>query len=211
MVPSWQFSSRLASLSGKVRTGIAIGALAFALTACQTISTPPDTYDLTAPTSFPDLRGGTNAQLLIVEPTALSAFDRQEIVVKPSATEILYLPQSQWADRLPKVVQARLVEAYENTDKARAVAKPGDGLVIDYQIVSNIRAFQANIGGGVSEAVIELSVKIVSDRTGKVVRTRIFRKTAALPSNSNSDVVLALDAAFDAIARDMVSWTFSAI
>jgi cholesterol transport system auxiliary component len=206
----------LRTVSKKSRVGrgtIVAFAACLWLAACQSLvpTTPPDTYDLTAPETFPDLRGATRAQFLILEPSALSALDRQEIVVKPSDTEILYLDKAQWSDRLPKLVQARLIESFENTDRASAVARPGDGLIIDYQIVSSLRAFQANISSGVKEARVALSAKIVSDRTGKVVRTRIFEKAVVLPSTSNNDIVLALDAAFDALARDIVSWTLSAI
>ncbi|MEZ5800851.1 MAG: ABC-type transport auxiliary lipoprotein family protein [Nitratireductor sp.] len=84
-----------------------------------------------------------------------------------SPTEIEYLAKSQWSDRLPKVVQARLIEAFENTGRVRAVSKPGEGLVIDYQIVTDIRAFQANVGAGSRDAMVSLSVKLVSDRTGR--------------------------------------------
>jgi cholesterol transport system auxiliary component len=181
--------------------------LAGGFSGCASIKPPPDTYDISAPREFPGLRAGSRAQLLVVDPTALKALDSQSIVVKPSANAIEYLASSQWPDRLPKLVQARLVEAFENTGRVRAVAKPGDGLVIDYQIVSDIRAFEANIAS--SEAVIELSVKIVSDRTGRVVGTRILAHAVPLGGSSPAVVVDALNVAFDELARELVAWVLS--
>ena len=181
------------------------------LAACQSGGVPPDTFDLTAPTNIENIRGSTRAQILIVEPSALKSLDSQNIVVKASPTEIEYLAKSQWSDRLPKVVQARLVEAFENTGRVRAVSKPGEGLVIDYQIVTDIRAFQANVGAGSRDAMVSLSVKLVSDRTGKVVRSQVFDVSVPLGSTGPSQIVDALNAAFDRAASDIVRWVFRAI
>ncbi|MCB1428198.1 MAG: membrane integrity-associated transporter subunit PqiC [Nitratireductor sp.] len=181
------------------------------LAACQSRGVPPDTFDLTAPANVDNVAGSTRAQILIVEPSALKSLDSQNIVVKASPTEIEYLAKSQWSDRLPKVVQARLVEAFENTGKVRAVSKPGEGLVIDYQIVTDIRAFQANVGAGSRDALVSLSVKLVSDRTGKVVRSRVFDVAVPLGSTGAVQIVDALNAAFERAASDIVRWVFRAI
>ena len=185
-------------------------ALALAVAACSTASVV-DIYDLRAPAEVQDIKGKSRAQILVLEPSALKSLDAPEIVVKTSPTQIQYLANSQWPDRLPKVVQARLVEALENTGRVRAVARPGDGLVIDYQIVTDIRAFQANVGAGAKNAEVELSVKLVSDRTGMVVRSKVFVAKAPLSSTDPTAVVNALNAAFDAVARAMVKWVFSAV
>lgn len=189
-----------------------VAALATGMSACTSLvpSPPANTYDLTAPREFPGLKGGSRAQILILEPSALKVLDSEGIVVKPSEAEIEYLGQSQWSDRLPKLVQAKLIETFENTNRVRAVAKPGEGLVIDYQVVSDIRSFEANVGGG-KTAEVAISVKLVSDRTGKVVRTRVFSQSVPLSGTGSLDIVLGLDAAFDAVATDLVKWTFSGV
>ena len=191
-------------------TGAALAGL-LAIAGCAAFGKVVDVYDLGAPKSFPGLRQGTHAQLLVLEPSALKSLDAGEIVVKTSPTQIEYLARSQWPDRLPKVVQARIVEAFENTGRVRAVAKPGEGLVIDYQIVTDIRAFEAEIGAGLQDARVILSVKLVSDRTGKVVRTRVFEASVPLDSTASTAVVNGLNAAFDQIARDIVFWVLKAV
>ena len=187
-------------------------AMALAISGCTSLvpSVPDSTYDLTAPRDFSDLKGGSRAQILILEPSALKALDSQEIVVKPSASEVEYLAKSQWSDRLPKLVQAKLIETFENTGRVRAVAKPGEGLVIDYQVVSDIRSLEASVNRA-REAVVSISVKLVSDRTGKVVRSKVFTATAPLSGTGSLDIVLGLDNAFDKVARDLVAWTFSGV
>ncbi len=196
------------TVSSKTFLALVIAA-ALGLSGCNSLipSPPSNTYDLTAPQSFPGLKGGSRAQILILEPSALKVLDSQEIVVKPSAAEVEYLGQSQWSDRLPKLVQAKLIETFENTKRVRAVAKPGEGLVIDYQVVSDIRSFEANVGAD-RQARVSISVKSVSDRTGKVVRSKVFTETVALSGSGSLDIVLGLDRAFDKVATDLVKWTF---
>lgn len=204
---------RAAGSSGWRRKALRLAGIAglVVLASCSTAGKVIDIYDLGAPERFPDLKQSTRAQILILEPAALRSLDAQEIVVKTTPTRIEYLARSQWPDRLPKVVQARLVEAFENTDRVRAVARPGEGLVIDYQIVSDIRAFQANIGAGRQEAKVELSVKLVSDRTGKVLRSKVFEATSPLGSTLPGAVVNGLNEAFEAVSRDVVKWVLAGV
>ncbi|MCB1386019.1 MAG: membrane integrity-associated transporter subunit PqiC [Nitratireductor sp.] len=204
---------------GQVRAGLpcarASWPLAFAVSAallvgCSTLQPPSDTYDITALETVPGLRGGTRAQLLILEPSAVKVLDSEQMVIKPTSTEVQYVARSQWSDRLPKLVQARLVETFENTGRARAVAKPGEGLVIDYQIVTDIRAFEANVEEG-NVAKVSLSVKLVSDRSGKVVRTKVFTRAVPLSGTSGHQIAAGLDQAFDLVSADIVNWTYSGV
>jgi cholesterol transport system auxiliary component len=184
--------------------------LAVMLGGCTTAAIV-DIYDLGAPADFSGLKSATKSQILVQEPSALKSLDAQEIVIKTSPTQIQYLARSQWPDRLPKVVQARLVEAFENTERVRAVSKPGEGLVIDYQIVTDIRAFQANIGSGQQAAQVSLSVKLVSDRTGKVLRAKVFDAQSPISGTDANAVVNGINSAFDSIARDLVKWVLAAV
>lgn len=183
--------------------------IALPLSACAFLSPPkppPETYDISAPRNFDSLRGVTRAQLLVKEPTALKAIDSEQILLKPSPSVIAYLSGAQWSDRVPKMVQAKLTQAFENTERARAVAKPGDGLVIDYQLVMDLRRFQIEAVNGGDRAVVELTVKLLNDRNGRVLRTRIFEATAATRGSDNDDYVAALDAAFDKVTREIIEW-----
>src|SRR3546814_8229705 len=83
-----------------------------------------DTFDLslTAVGSGPSAR---NRQILVPEPAALKSLDSEQVVVRVSPSEIQYLAQSQWGDRLPRLVQSKLVEAFENSGRLGGVGKPG--------------------------------------------------------------------------------------
>ncbi|MGE0499406.1 MAG: ABC-type transport auxiliary lipoprotein family protein [Rhizobiaceae bacterium] len=170
---------------------------------------PLDTYELSAPA--PDnARRRRGVQLLVAEPSALKALDGEKIVVKPAPGEIQFLKGAQWADRLPRVVQARLAEAFQASGSFGGVGKPGEGLAIDYQVVTEIRAFEIRVGGG-EQARVELFVRLLNDRNGVVRSARVFEASAAVSGSDNAAYIAALDAAFRSVAAEIVTWAARSI
>ena len=168
------------------------------------------TYDLSAPKEMDGVSGRSNAQILISEPTALKSLDSERIVVRPNATEITYFGDSQWSDRLPRMVQQKLIETFENSGRIRSVAKPGDGVVVDYNIVTSIRAFELD-DEGQDSAKVSLSIKIINDSTGRVRASELFSATAPANLNNSRDAVNALDTALDSVLRQVLDWTLRVI
>jgi cholesterol transport system auxiliary component len=168
-----------------------------------------DTFGLSA---VPEIEGPSakNRQILVPEPTAVKALDSEQVVIRLSGVEIQYLSKARWGDRLPKLVQAKLVEAFENTGRIGGVGKPGEGLAIDYQIVTDIRAFQVEANGG-QHARVEISVKLLNDRNGTVRAQRVFSATSAVQGGDNRDYIAALDRAFAQVSTEIVAWTLKAI
>jgi cholesterol transport system auxiliary component len=185
--------------------------LALFLSGCALFggSTPLDTYDLSAP-AVTAARRSHRLQILVAEPTAIKAFDDQNIVIKPSPGVIEYLKGAQWADRLPRVVQARLVEALQRSGRFAGVGKSGEGLAIDYQVIADIRAFDI-VASGNAHAEVSLYVRLLNDRNGVVKAQKLFTAAAPVTGTGNGALVKALDHAFDKAAADIVSWTATAI
>ncbi len=168
-----------------------------------------DTYDLSAASVDGTGPSAKNKQILIADPTALKALNSEQIVIRVSPSEIQYLARSQWSDTLPRMVQSKLVEAFENSGKLGGVGKPGQGLAIDYQVVSDIRSFEIDAASG-NKAVVEISVKILNDRNGTVRAQQVFRATAAA-GGDNAGFVKGLDRAFTAVTDQIVGWTLKSI
>lgn len=176
---------------------------AIALAGCAAIipRVPSDIFDLSAPGEAGAPARG-RLQVLVPEPSAIKALDTERIAARPSPSEYAYLPRAVWSDSLPKLLQARLVETLQNSGRVRAAALPGQGLVIDYQLVVDIRAFE--LRG--KDAVAEFAVKLMDDRDGRVVRAKTFHHTAAVASSKPAAVVAGLDAAMDAAFLDITAW-----
>ncbi|OWO91918.1 ABC transporter [Rhizobium esperanzae] len=188
-------------------TAIALPLTALILSGCGT-SAKNDTYDLSASVDG-DGPAAKSRQILVAGPTALRSLDSEQIVIRVSSSEIQYLSRAQWGDKLPRIVQSKLVEAFENSGKLGGVGMPGQGLAIDYQIVTDIRAFEIDASNG-NQAVVEISAKILNDRNGSVRAQKVFR--AMTPAGGdNVGFVKGLDRAFSTVVSEIVSWTLRSI
>jgi cholesterol transport system auxiliary component len=191
-----------------VRTGLAAGAMIVAA-ACST-ATPVPTYDLIAPRDFGHVRPARGL-LAIAVPTALQALDTEKIMVEPSPGAVTYASDAQWSDRLPRLLQARIVETFENGTRIRTVARAGDRVSADAQLVTDIRQFSIQIGNVGKEAVVELSVKIIGERGGRIAAANVFYARVPADSANSAAAVSALNDALSRVLVDLVRWTATKI
>ncbi len=195
----------LVSVVGRGSRGVgraAVLALAIALSACG--GQAPPTFDLNAPQTLTKARGAGRGQLVVAEPTALSVLNTDRIVIRTQG-EIAYLSRAQWSDRLPRLVQSRIVEGFENGSRLRAVGTPGDKLAADFQLVTEVRAFHLSVASA-PMAEVEISAKVVTDRGGRVLAAKVFRASVPAASTEGPDAVSALDEAFQRVITDLVAW-----
>jgi cholesterol transport system auxiliary component len=190
-------------------------ALAFSVSACSggvlggligTGSNPTPTFDLSAPTNFGTLPPRARGLLAVEQPTALQILDTEKIVISPNPSEVAYLSDAQWVDRLPKLMQARIVQSFENSTRIRAVAKTQDRVSADYVLVIDVRQFGIVAYDG-PQAVVELSVKIVYQRGGRIAAGTVLTSRVAAGGTSGQAATLALDQAFSDVLVQMVKWT----
>jgi cholesterol transport system auxiliary component len=126
-------------------------------------------------------------------------------VVRPGPGIVQYLKGAQWSDRLPKIVQARLAETFQSSGAFGGVGRPGEGLAINYQITTEIRAFDIKTGGG-GHAEVTLFARILDDRDGVVRAERVFSAQTPVSGSGNDAYAAALDAAFGTAATEIVAW-----
>lgn len=170
------------------------------LAGCST--PPPQTYDLTA---APRPGGvGAVAQLAIAEPEAVALFDTQRVVVRSPGNAVAYLPGAQWPDRLPKIFQARLVQTFENAGLVGRAGRPGNRVIAANQLNTEIRTFEAR--SDTREVVVEVSAKIVNDRTGQVFAAQVFSIRTPLGEITGPAAAVALDAANRQMLTQLVRW-----
>src|SRR4029078_4343888 len=128
---------------------------------------PPQkiTYDLQALQNPGPLGKTIDAQWAIPEPTAVAMLETQRFLFAP-AQDYPGFSEAMWADALPKLVQARLIESFENYDLAHAPLRIADAGQTEFQLVIDVRRFRIAVDAKPS-AEIGLSARIV-DKNGKV-------------------------------------------
>jgi phospholipid/cholesterol/gamma-HCH transport system substrate-binding protein len=168
---------------------------------------PKITYDLQAPQNQAPPDKTIKGQLAIPEPTAVAMLETQRMLFSPTS-EVPGFSEFLWADAIPKLFQARLIESFENYDIAHAPLRSADAGQADFQLLIDIRRFRVAMDAG-SAAEIGLSARIV-DKDGKVVASRLFEESEKFDKVEPQASVAAFDAAFGRIARDMIAWTVQA-
>jgi cholesterol transport system auxiliary component len=163
----------------------------------------PTTFDLSAPREGLRRSGGGRKTIVVSEPTAVSTLDSERIVVRSANAELTYLPKAQWSDRLPRLVQTRLIQTFENSGRA-AVGRPGDRLSGTYQLLLDIRAFE--IREATRDAFVEIAVKLVNASNGAVSNARLFASSSAVGAIDGPGASQALDKALGRVLADITGW-----
>jgi phospholipid/cholesterol/gamma-HCH transport system substrate-binding protein len=166
------------------------------------------TYDLGAPSNPGPAAKTIKGQLAIPEPTAVAMLETQRFLFSP-AQDNPGFADVLWADSIPKLLQSRLIEGFENYDIAHAPLRAPDIGQADFQLLIDVRRFQiATDAGPVAE--IGLSARIV-DKNGKVVAARLFEDREKFDKVEPAAAVAAFNAAFGRIGKDMIAWTVQAL
>jgi phospholipid/cholesterol/gamma-HCH transport system substrate-binding protein len=166
------------------------------------------TYDLRAPQNPGPASKTIKGQLAIPEPTAVAMLETQRFLFSPAKdypgfTDVL------WADSIPKLLQARLIEGFENYDIAHAPLRVADIGQADFQLLIDVRRFRIATDSQPA-AEIGLSARIV-DKNGKVIASRLFEDSQKFDKVEPPEAVAAFNDAFGRIAKDIIAWTVQAL
>ena len=166
-------------------------------------------FDLIPAKSFPGLKSMPTAQLLIADPTALTALDTEQIAVRRTGAAEVSPPNIRWPDTLPKVVQTRIVQSFENAGFAGALAKVPDSTRGDLQLLIDIRSFQITFDPAPATS-IEIAAKLVKG-DGQITAARVFRTASEPKTQDIAQLVKALGDDFTKIETDLVAWVLGSM
>lgn len=179
------------------------------MTGGGTPATAATIYDLAAAADFPTPEKQIEGRLAVPDPAAVLVFDSQKILVRTPEGTYSTIENAQWADNLPKLMQAKIVQSFENAGQLRAVGRRIDEMNASHRLALEIRSFEIS-PAPTPTAVVELAARLLGD-DGKVLAARIFKATAPTASTQMSDALPALNKAWSQIAKDLVTWTVSTL
>ena len=166
------------------------------------------TYDLHAPQNLGPADKTLKGPLAIPEPTAVAMLATQRMLFSP-AGDYPGFADVLWADSIPKLLQARVIESFENYDIAHAPLHASDIGQADYQLLIDVRRFRIAVDTGFA-AEIGLSARIV-DKGGNVIASRLFEGSQKFDKLEPPAAAAAFSDAFGRMARDMIAWTVQAL
>lgn len=163
----------------------------------------PTTYDLSAPRDVGRV-GASRSILVVAEPTTVQTLDSDRIIVKDASGSLSFAGGAQWADRVPALVQTRLIQTFENAGRLGSVARPGERITPEAQLNTDIRSFNIDTASG--SAVVEISAKLVGDRSGRIQRAQLFSARVPASGGDGGLAAQALDRALSQVLIEIVRW-----
>jgi phospholipid/cholesterol/gamma-HCH transport system substrate-binding protein len=172
--------------------------------------TPPQkiTYDLRAAQGFAPPNKVIKGLLAIPEPSAVAMLETQRMLFSP-VKDYPDFAEFVWADSIPKLLQAKLIESFENYDIAHAPLRATDIGQNDFQLLIDVRRFRVALD---SDPVVEIGLSArILDKNGKVIASRLFEESERLGKVEPPAAVGAFNAAFGRLAKSMIAWTVQAL
>jgi len=194
------FSGALAKNSDKIDTILSGLEKTFA----APTKAPIPIFDLTAPHDFPPLTQPPHGQLVVADLTTILLFDTQRLLLRTVSGETRTIEDGQWSDSLPRLIQERLVQTFENAHYIGSVSRSVEGLNADYQLLVDLRTF-AIVQAPEPHAEVEFAAKLLA-KDGVIAGGRLFEASVPVKTVDAVAAAAALGQAFTKTASDVVPW-----
>lgn len=199
-------------LSRTARRWLAGGA-ALTLVGCASlfVVTPGNIYRLASVYNYPANLPYVSAQLLVDLPQAPAGIDTDRIALSKSPLSLDYFADSQWTDRVPDLIQNRLLASFENSGAITAVDRSAGVLRADFILQTEIRHFEAvyDVPNRPPRVWVEIFARLATVRRHMIIAQARFERQIPAAANDVPSVISAFNTAADAVLREIVVWTLS--
>lgn len=168
-----------------------------------------DLFELRAPAalSCPRSRIG---ELVIEPPKARGTLDSNRIMIRPSALQTQYLPDAEWGDTVPAMLQRLLVESLSATGSFNQVGRAPLGLSGDVAMISEVQDFNVDLSADGTLIRLGVRAQLVDEMEAKVIARGRFAAAVPAAGTRTADLIPAFDAATRHLIGQMTAWTLDA-
>jgi cholesterol transport system auxiliary component len=172
-------------------------------------SAPAHLYRVTPASTYPPNLPHRSVQLLIDLPLAPAGLDTSRIALSRSAISIDYFADSEWADRVPLLVQTALVQSFDNSKAVNAIDRESASLRADFLLNPEISHFEAvyDSPNGAPEAWVSINVRLVNPAGRGIVAQASFEHRRRASANNMPAIISAFDDALGEVMKAIVVWT----
>jgi len=180
-----------------------------AITSLNTAASSLDAFELRAPTGVPVARSPQAIDFIVEVPSASGAIDTDRILVRPTATQVAYLPDARWTAAAPVMLQSALVETFLRSNAFRYVGRRPLGVSGDVALVTDLVDFGAVVRG--SGAVVEVTMvaRLVREEDATITATRTFTRSVPVPDTRSATIIAGYEAATAALLSDVAGWVLA--
>jgi cholesterol transport system auxiliary component len=200
----------IATRARPARFALALG-LALATSACSILgeAEPIRILDPSARIAADAAWPQAKWSLLVLRPVAGATHDTDRIVVRPQPGALQVYKGAAWSDTAPDLVQTALLRGFEDTGRILSVARPGGAVRGDFQLATELRAFDSIYAGATPNATIELHARLIRTTDGRAVAAKTFRADVAADGTDVAQVSDAFGEALRQLTREVVGWSLA--
>lgn len=185
--------------------------LALALSGCANLSAlggggTRDLFELLPRETEPRQCAGRAGELVVELPRTRSVLDTDRIMIRPAALQAQYLPDGQWGDAVPVMLQTLLVQSFGRHDVFAYVGRTPLGGSGDLALISEIRDFNALASGDGAVVRLAVDAQMVRESNVRIIARGRFAAQEVAPSTRTEDLVQAFDRAAGDLVDRMTEW-----
>jgi len=189
---------------------LALAALCIALSGCGIL---PKQERLSLHRPEPTIPGDRNWptvpwQLQISRPYADAAHDTAHILVRPQPGELQVYKGAVWSQSAPDLVQDILIRAFTDSGRFGGVARRGEGVRAQYELLIDLRQFESDfVGVDKPHARIEFGARLVHNADNRIVSTRAFGADVVADGSDPASINRAFEVGLSSVVSQMIAWT----
>ena len=187
---------------------VTLGAMLL-LSACTVLprAEPVDTY-LLPPASLSRAPGQATLplSLRVSRPLGGVQLTGQRIVVVPEDNRVSVYKGANWSDPAPVLVRDRILEAFRVDARIAALSSDEQRLHADFELVSDLQAFQSEYRDAAPEVVVRLDARLIQRKDRRILASRVFESRVRPAGAELTQVVAGFGQASTAVASEMVGW-----
>ena len=164
-------------------------------------------FNLSPKTTFSPNIPAVGWQLTVDTPVAQAALNTTRIALQRQPLTLEYYSYANWTDTAPVMVQTLLVESFANSGKIVSVGRQSASLRADYNLLTELREFQAEYdGGNIPTVHVRLIAKLIKMPERTIIAASSFE---AKEVASGADLIAVIDAFDEALGKTLkrlVEW-----
>lgn len=149
-------------------------------------------------------------QLQIARPYADTAHDSARILVRPQPGELQVYKGAAWTQPAPDLVLDTLLRAFADSGRFAGVARRGEGVNAQYELLLDLRRFESDYGGGTTPSVrIALGARLVDNAANRVVASRVFDIDTPADGTDVVQINRAFERGLGDATMQLIGWTLA--
>lgn len=179
------------------------------LGACQSLipqgAPPAKIYTLNAPhVQNAKYNAKTLPSVKVLLPQAAPGLETERVALRKGNNRIDYFRDIKWADTSNALIQAMLVESFDNSNAFKAVGNDLIEFDTDYNLLVEIRDFQIEYKNDKPYAYLRFVTKLINTTSKKIVMTRTYQAKENASGDDIQSIMQSFDNAYKQIATQMV-------